>query len=472
MSGLTPTGSNQTFAGVGRLEFSPTTTADDPFPVWVDITSRVRTESEPLSLETMGSQSELDTGESCVLSATLDDSDGALTYGLTSGPFGTGWVPSRRFRYSETWGNRTFVLYSGYMEFPDIDDFKPIGYQEVKLVCNDGLTRLARGRPFVSTLGAHVLFNGPANGMQAFWPLGEASTPFLDVSTNAVGAFPLESSTLPNLVPTTAGPLFSFQGAPAIFADDLNCLQLSPALAGTSDFQTAFLQTQNSNFSVSNGTMTFTFWMWFNDITTSSIFMVNNTSATTAIGMSRSVGQWQVTGIVGASTVAFNINPPPTQKWTLCSIRLTLPSGLVEYWQDDDPPQTGTLSGSPASSTTITSLGLGSDFVGYLGHVQLYSGPTATAFPRAAHLAQFQMAQTGLEYQSTGQRVNTILDYAGVPALMRVVDPGVAFMQVATLAGQDPLTALRNAVDTEVGRGFVDGYGRYVFQDRTHVLNV
>jgi hypothetical protein len=90
----------------------------------------------------------------------------------------------------------------------------------------------------------------------------------------------------------------------------------------------------------------------------------------------------------------------------------------------------------------------------------------------ADHLAQFQVGMLGLEGQTTGQRVTTILNYAGVPAGLRQVDVGCSFMAKATMAGRAPGDLLAEAVTTEQGRGFMSGDGRYVFHGRDRVLNV
>jgi hypothetical protein len=157
------------------------------------------------------------------------------------------------------------------------------------------------------------------------------------------------------------------------------------------------------------------------------------------------------------------------------AIRLSEPGGLVEVWVNADAPQTFTLGGSPSTATftaSTASIVVGQFAPASFAHLQFYLGPTATTYTRAQHLAQYQMAQTCLEYQTTGQRVNSILDYAGVPPGMRVVDTGQSFMSKALLSGQTAGQALQTAIDTERARAFMSGDGHYVFQDRQHTLNV
>ena len=154
---LNPTGGPSVFGGLGRLEWSAGN-PDDPFPVWQDITTFVRTEDNPLRI-TRGRQSELDQVQPSQLTCDLDNTDNRFTFGYTGGPYGSTWTPARKVRYSETIAGRTFVHFTGWIEFPDINDWRPIGYQTVQLTCTDRLTRLSRGRQFVSTLAEHILKN-------------------------------------------------------------------------------------------------------------------------------------------------------------------------------------------------------------------------------------------------------------------------------------------------------------------------
>ena len=120
---------------------------------------------------------------------------------------------------------------------------------------------------------------------------------------------------------------------------------------------------------------------------------------------------------------------------------------------------------------TLTNMDVGEAAQGNFAYMQVYVG---TAFNRAAHLAQYQMGLTGLEAQTTGARVDTILQYAGVPGsdYLATTDTGTSIMQRATLLGKDPLTALREAETTEQGLLYVDGSGQTHFADRRTLYGI
>ena len=113
---------------------------------------------------------------------------------------------------------------------------------------------------------------------------------------------------------------------------------------------------------------------------------------------------------------------------------------------------------------------VGSGFNGTISHVQIYVGPGA--YTRSMHLAQAAAGYTGLYGQTTGQRIVTLAQYAGIPAAeLSNVDPGIAPMQKATLTGQSPLAEMRVAETTEQGRLRTNGQGLLVFDSRLRRYN-
>ena len=154
----------------------------------------------------------------------------------------------------------------------------------------------------------------------------------------------------------------------------------------------------------------------------------------------------------------------------LLALRLTESSGLLEFWVNADAPQTATISGVPTTADFFR-LRVGGYAPAMFAHVQIYFG--AGSYTRSMHLAQYQMGLTGLERQTTGDRIRSIAGYAGIPAAeVTQVDKGQSVMQVARLAGKDPLTAMRDAERTEQGLLYVDGSGGLVFKDRSSLYNI
>jgi hypothetical protein len=475
---VTPTGSPSLFGGIGRLEFAPNNGPDDPFPTWVDITVFVRTEQTPLSI-TRGRQSELDTVQSSQLTAILDNTDNRFTFGLTTGPYGAGWAPAKKVRYSETIGQRTYVLYTGWIEAPDVDDWQPIGYQEVSLSCTDRLTRLGRGRPFISTLGEHIRLNG-GTSLVGYYPLGDTTGPVL---LDAFGRGSLletyQQSATGGDTKTNPHNEVTYAGGATVTADDLRGILYDPVLnqSGSAKWWRKHVGNLSSSFVVGAGdTVAMACWVNWTRATIDGPSVIQLSGP----GPGFDIMQIYINAADGTyrtfvlddsgGTVSAGLGKSPTiGQWVLLALRLTESSGLVEFWANADPPVTFTISGAPTTATMQT-VEVGGFAPASYAHMQVYHG--IGAYPRAAHLAQYQMGLTGLEYQTTGQRINTILDYAGVPAGDRAVDPGVSYMQRARLAGQSPETALENAVSTERGRGFAAGDGRYVFHGRDRVLNI
>ncbi len=129
--------------------------------------------------------------------------------------------------------------------------------------------------------------------------------------------------------------------------------------------------------------------------------------------------------------------------------------------------RTATLTGSGGAGTFST-LQMGYQLDYDLSHLQVYVG---TSWGYSQYLAQIAEAHAPLDRQTTGQRVETILNYARFPPSRRAVDTGIAVMSQATLAGKSPGTALDEPLATERGRLFAQA-GVINFHDRTRVYNV
>jgi hypothetical protein len=83
------------------------------------------------------------------------------------------------------------------------------------------------------------------------------------------------------------------------------------------------------------------------------------------------------------------------------------------------------------------------------------------------------MGLFGLERQSTGERIRTILQYAGVdPSELGRIDNGASLMQVARMAGRGPMDLVAEAVATEQGEFYADGSGLPVFTGRVRLYNI
>lgn len=461
------TGTPTTFGGIGKLEFAPTNNPDDPNPTYVDLTPFLRTEETPLSI-TRGRQSELDTIQSSQLTAVLDNSDNRFTFGLTTGAYGANWAPAKKVRYSETIGSQTFVLYTGYIEYPDIPEWHPIGYHEVQLTCTDRLTRLARGTPFASALGAFILNTASLKG---YWPMTDVTQPFrglgpvaasMEVASFAVAGGAAETSVCqPRTGLTPAG------------GESSGARFLTGQAAGVVTSYTQASWPISFNPAMAAGDSA-TIVMWISVTGTTyitqsiaSIVILGSGSINLNLTRDLTTGAWTLAA-TGALAGTVSAGSPGIALFPV-GIRLSIAASTMELWVGGQRFTT-TLTGTPPTGNTLFQGNFGGLPIDYdLSHMQVYVGQS---YSYANFLAQIAQGYTPLAYQTTGQRINTILDYAGVPGDQRVIDPGVSYMQAAELAGATPGDALANAVATERGRGFIDGQGRYVFHDRIRVYNV
>ena len=72
--------------------------------------------------------------------------------------------------------------------------------------------------------------------------------------------------------------------------------------------------------------------------------------------------------------------------------------------------------------------------------------------------------------QTTGARINAVLNVLGRPAAARLIDPGVEVVAAETVTNAQALAYLQLIATSENGVYFVDAQGRDVFHDRNHRL--
>lgn len=454
-------------------------------PVWVNLTARIRDQIQQPTLET-GRQNDLDQAEPGKLELLLDNSDNALTYGNTASAYAAWWGPGRKCRLRETVAGVTSTLFTGYLQMPTEVLITAGIEQRVAITALDRLGRLASDEPFISTLGAGIL---ASSNLVLYYPLNDASLPFLP----AVGAGNLEmrklvSATAPYSIPTGMVTPNQVAGPPG---DDGTFPRLAPAyydpptpVAGTSaqPFGTA-----NINVHVSSGE-TIAVSAWINPLqqipalagglqNSNFLIITEDASAPASIGAHSIAFSDQVDAVATAyATEGANLATAsaagvyPREVWRLITARLTIPSGAFTLWIGSDVVASGTLVGAPTSYDFLL-FHIGQTFFGSMAHLQVRVG--VGAFPYSEHVAQAAIGMTGLERQTTGDRIRTIAQYAGIPAAeLTQIDTGTSVMQRATLAGKNPLTAMRDAERTEQGLLYADGSGNLVFKDRASLYNI
>lgn len=103
---------------------------------------------------------------------------------------------------------------------------------------------------------------------------------------------------------------------------------------------------------------------------------------------------------------------------------------------------------------------------GTIDDVSLWSGSMSTA-DIAAHYTDATAPWDG---DTTGERINRILDLVGWPAAMRAIDTGTMILGPALLAGRSAMDYLKSVAASEQGRLFVDHQGLVTFHERSRFM--
>lgn len=471
----------------GVLTVEVSSAEPDADPVWVDITEWVIRPGGTRLETSLGRATELTiSSEPGRGSLLLNNTDERFTPGNPSSPYFPWWKQSRRIRIREAFGEVTYDLGDGYLEIPEnivqtqtLDG--SIRIITLSVTWLDVLGRLQNAQEFVSTLAAANLYAG-GSSLIAYYPLNDQSGAKSAANITATSREPLAlGSSGPSLngVPasTPGGPYLVFGNGDSLAGDDAASATGSPVVNGGLWSYSTFAEAKWATpiEQASGETIAMVWWCTYDGTTIDTLVPAtirndDDITLTQDMLLYYTSGTWTARWHPPSSSLTEVAVPgPQTDKPTLIALRLTLPSGLCEYWLDDDTPVTTTLGGSIPTSASWVSAAVAGPWAGTLGHLQVYVG--VDAYTYEDHLAQFAAGWHGLERQTTGERINTILDYAGFPANRRDIDPGVAVMQNASLAGQDPRAAMTEALNTERGRLFASG-GRVIFHDRRRVYNI
>lgn len=439
----------------------------DATPDWVDISDRVSLRDVGQLTTANGRQTDLSGDDPAQLTLAIRDDD--HTYST-----GTLIRQARRISVREHFGLHTEDLIDAYIQIPTTSapmDLADGSQAEITVTVSamDRLSRLRLARKFVSTLTEYIRFNGST--LVAYWPCTEVQLPFRSL----VG-------TPPNLILTDLGAsggaattnalLLGFASATPVHADDISGCTVAAVVDASSGFITGAPNIRGEWLghypAIGVGqVLTFAGWFYF-DPTNNPVSVVTVSFATINEFVDLSFDTAGNVNVFASSTLTGSISGPvmPTRKWTLLGLRYGYNPKVFEL-QVDTKTYTGALAGAAPGSDSLVEHAGPLFYQGAFAHLQYYVGAKP---PNLS--AQVLAAQAGLEEQLTGERANTILDYAGVPAGVRDIDPGVAVMSRARLAGKDPLTCLEEARRTEQGRLFMSGDGRVQFRDRQRNYNI
>lgn len=465
--------------------FEVSSAAPDADPAWVDLSDRVLDVGQPLEIAE-GRQTELVDVEPAVFSVQLRNRDDALTPGNPTSPYASWWKQGRRCRFREIVGHLGFDLFDGYLEIPEqtVRTQVPGATDSDVTMTVTGIDLVGKhrnGRTFVSTLGEHIMLRGGST-LAGYWPMGESDGP--DVAAAVGGPWNLTQTPRYNgfaNAPNAAPGSITYGSAGVAPADDLGSVLFDPSLS--TDPFTDYVRSltlfglRPSTITLNAGqTLTVACWTRPGDIAAdafqSSLAISLGSSTSTSVSASVGVFEGEIfAGAGNGANWAGAVTGPvvPRDQAIPVAVRVSFSPNVLELWVRGEV-YTGSLTVSSATAATFDQIEIGERYPGAVNHAQIYLG-AASDWDHTDFVAQSEMGLCGLERQTTGERVATIADYAGVPASLRDIDPGQSVMQVARLAGKTAAQAWDEARDTEQGRLFAGG-GRLVFHDRARIYNV
>jgi hypothetical protein len=449
---------------------------DADFPVWVDLTSRIRDNIRPVDLR-IGRQNDLEQAEPSRLEIMLDNADDALTFGNTTSPYAAWWGPGCRCRLREPHAGAVFELFDGFVEVPQEALITAGIEQRIALTAVDRLGRLENSPTFVSTLTEYIRYAG-GSALKAYWPLNDADGAKTGASF-VTGVGPMLQVNNYNDSPHQDQLLWGQRTGP--IGDDESYVQMDPSDAVIANNYNGAPRIVRRDFTVTpiaGGVYGIVAWVYLPSATTGTLaaqilvshannflnptfqFSYSNAFGWEFAGQTSLSASWDLFGPAGAKTDSWNCVAG------FCEVNTNnlwfFVNGLVA---------TGVAGGVTGGLGPLQEIALDGDAGRSFGHIQIYSGQFD---PVALFNTQYQMGLLGLERQTTGDRIRTIAQYAGLPNVETVntVDKGQSVMQVARLAGKTPLDAMREAETTEQGLLHTDGAGHLVFKDRRTLYNV
>lgn len=460
----------------GRLTFWVSSAAPEDPPVKVDLTRFVRDELQAISIAS-GRQDNNQPSQPGQASLLLDNREllddpvapnaGRFTYGNSTSPFASWWAPGRLCGMSERIGSFDIDLFTGFLQVP-VENTTTDGLEmSVPISMVDDLGRLQSGDTFRSTLAAHIVGSSRNDCLQRYWPLNDTAEPFSDVMVAA----PIRIVRPDPLMAIVA----TYAGGPPLPGDDITTLGLT---FNTSYFATPVVEATTFPGSVplaAGEVATAVGWLRPDSLIGEALGLIQTNDVITSptqtplsINIVDALGaHWGA--IFDSGTVEAPLGTHSSYgRWSIVAVRFGFSPNVLELWVDDKS-YTTTFPG------TYTFSNVYGPFVaayGSLAHLQWYQGDPAD-FTFTDFTLQRQVGLAGLGGQSTGDRVRSIAQYAGIASSrLSRVDDGAAVMSIARLAGKTPLEAMQEAETTEQGLLSVDGSGNLVFADRLRRYNI
>lgn len=406
-----------------------------------------------------GRQTQLSGMNPSTFSMRLKNMDHRFTPGNASSPYFPYWRMGVPILWTETIGARTFTHFDGFIEIPEMSltfqtaEDPSVNDSTVTVNAVDTLTWLGRQQPFLSTLAGHILWAGGTD-LAAYWPLGEAS------GSKAALPQPIGSTSTYALRPDfNAGPFIEFGTSTSVTADDMPTMLFTPNADGE------YVRLTVASDVSPPVAKSLSIWVMPDaTLVDAIVFTVSRASSySLAIGTDAN-GLWtgDVSNIATIATVTSSQAAAPGV-WQLVTVTVEASSINIYVNRFSDSASLPFGGATPTFNRVWVSGASGN-----VADAQMYT----SAIANTQHLAQFEAGVFGLERQTTGERIRTILGYAGIAeSAMDAIDTGSSFMSAASLAGKTPLAAMEESSTTEQGRLFSAGNGSITFHDRHRIYD-
>lgn len=434
---------------------------------------------------TEGRQSARDEVEAAQVEFNLQNDDQRFTPGNPFSPYAPYVLAGRRCLVTDTVGEQEFVLFDGFISFPDAQDWAKSDTtapraQTILVTGTDW--RLDTADSFLSTLGEYILANaGPS--LKAYYPMGETVARFEDHSGNNRAP----------IVPYFGGNVFAAPGttsvSPAVSepipGDDLAAVvyetphALNLGVEQSGQYMSARVDFAENAIPIgTNEVCTAVIWVrpdltawgdekcplnivtWEDGVVTGSAVQIFHNDMTGESLPTPWIGS-AIEGNLSGFTLGGNVDD---QVWTPLAVRFGYDSVFIELWYRSST-YTDTLSVTSTTTRSIATIYCPDfKFAGSVAHLQLYIG-AAGDFTHDDFLAQVEAGWQGLARQRADERITTLAQYAGLTADDLELDTAAAILPRAELAGQKPGPLIREAAAADTGLVFTRN-GRIVFHGR------
>lgn len=415
--------------------------------VWTDVT--------PWLLEFdvfTGRSHELGRAEPGSGSLRLNNRDRRFDPTSTSGPYGADLRPMRRFRLAAEWSGTRYPLWCGYVR-----TFQPswpsATSSEVTVPLADGFYALNL-QPVVSTAYYDaVMDDAPARYYRLGEPPGASNA--LDASGNGAHGVYLGVPSLGQ-----SGALVTETDAAVDFGSDaghVDCPDIPAPGSGAFSWECWLHTTADAGMAMEADQLAWTGFGAGHQLD------IEFAGVATAVLLVPGGG-----GAITVSSTAVNDGNWHHIVWTRDSAGTTYRLYVDGVLEATTVSSVITVAG-PLSFGIARAGSHQSDLTGNVDEVAVYTHELSADQVKAHYDAGAGVWAD----ETTGERLNTILDTIGVAAADRAIDAGITTLQpvTETLTKTMAFAHMAEVADTEGGLLFVDPDGKYAFHDRHRILS-